>query len=134
MRRYLGTHGGLALALVAATLLARILIPGGFMPVARGHGVVVQMCTGAGAMTVALPVAEAPGKADHGADRKSDSRGASPCAFSGLGAPSLAGADPVLLGVALLFVLAAGLRPESQPVPRAVRRLRPPLRGPPVRH
>ena len=53
------------------------------------------------------------------------------CTYSALSMPSLHGVDALLLGLALVFILALGFAP-----PRALRfktlpHLRPPLRGPP---
>lgn len=137
MRQFFGTHARLALLLAACVLFARIVIPTGFMPMATPGGIVVQMCTGNGAMAL---VVDASGKeilvqdsdgSQNGNDGSGQKKGDGLCAFSGLGAPSLAGADAALLAVALLFVLTVGLRPLSPPLLHSVRRLRPPLRGPP---
>lgn len=118
-------HKWLASLLVACVLFAKVLIPAGFMPVVGSQGIVVQLCNGVGAETVTIAI---PGKSGPIDQNKADS----PCAFSGLAAPVLAGADPVQLALAILFILAMGLR-AAQPIAlRSRHHLRPPLRGPPA--
>lgn len=116
--------------LVTCVLFAKVIIPSGFMPVATSHGIVISICSGTGPMTMVMNI---PGL-EHG---KSDSDGhhgktEQPCAFSGLSAPSLAAADPILLAAAILFVLALGMRPLRLQSSTALPYLRPPLRGPPA--
>jgi hypothetical protein len=58
----------------------------------------------------------------------------SPCAFSALGHAALGGADPVLLALALVFVLALGFAPLVPAAPRrpafcALAAARPPALG-----
>jgi len=55
-----------------------------------------------------------------------------PCAFSGLSAPALGGADPLLLAAAIVFILAAAFRGEHKLVLRRGSYLRPPAQGPPA--
>ena len=111
----------------------KILVPAGFMPVVSGARVTIEICGGiAPAQTVMAPMtamtmpgmAHHPGKADH-QERKM------PCAFSGLTAPSLAAVDPVLLAIAIVFIVGLVFR-VTPAVPIAAQPyLRPPLRGPP---
>jgi hypothetical protein len=54
------------------------------------------------------------------------------CAFADLAVPAIAGADPAQLAAALLFILAAALFLCAALPPAQTRRLRPPLRGPPL--
>ncbi|WCT72426.1 hypothetical protein PQ455_12345 [Sphingomonas naphthae] len=129
LRRLLLTHRALTATLIALALLMKLLVPTGFMPVASGGGITVEICTGFGAqkMVMAIPgTAHRGGKADH---QKADM----PCAFAGLATPALAAIDPLLLAVAILFVMAMVFRVPVAPVVRGAARLRPPLRGPPAR-
>lgn len=90
----------------------------------------ISICTGYGPMKMmmTLPGTE---KGQPGSDHHDKPE--MPCGFSGLSMPSLAGADPILLAVAILFImLLAGRKPVQPPV-AAIFRLRPPLRGPPFR-
>jgi len=106
----------------------KVLVPAGFMPTMSGNTMIIQICSGYGPMIMAMPM---PGKEDSGkGDRQNKAE--MPCAFSGLSAPSLAAADPILLALAILFVMAAAIHvaiplPASSPA-----YLRPPLRGPPA--
>lgn len=126
-RRLALNHGRWAALLFCLALSLRILMPTGFMPVATGKALTVELCTGTGPASLVLHVPAAPGK-----DRDQGKPADQPCSFSALGIQSLAAADPVLLGAALLFAfLLALLVPESAPV-RDAAHLRPPLRGPPA--
>lgn len=118
---------GLLLALVLAM---KLLMPAGFMPtVADGH-IVITICSSSGPMKMVMAI---PGM-DHGTSDGEEHRdsAATPCAFSGLSAPLLAAADPVLLATAILFVMVLGLRNATPPVITASPHLRPPLRAPPT--
>lgn len=146
MRLFLLQHRALAAALFALALLVKLLVPAGYMPSASG-GIALQLCGGivpAPAVKPAQPAMHMPGMAHHAAVEPQDQHdghdgspehpGADmPCAFAGLALPSLAAVDPLLLAIALAFVVAAIFRATTT---RAVRRsphLRPYLRGPPVR-
>lgn len=127
-RMTVGHHWRLAIVLVAMTLFARIAVPSGFMPVATDHGIVMAICSGAGPVSAASAMAEMPqhkGKTDAGKPE-------SPCAFSGLAVPSLTGADPFLLMIALVFLMALGMLPSLRIALPDRHGLRPPLRGPPA--
>ncbi len=143
LRRLILTHNALAALVIAVALLMRAVVPAGFMPMLVEGRVVIALCSGFGPVP---PVMAAPAMAgmdhgaamgaDHGAhDRKDGGQHDNkpqPCAFSGLSAPSLSGADPVVLAIAIAFALTLGLRiVVALPARRAVR-LWPPLRGPPT--
>lgn len=131
LRRHCLRHRHLAAWLVVLALAARLLVPAGFMPVAANGGVTMMLCTGMGPVT-ATPHAM-PGMR-HGAPAKQDGHGKAeaPCAFSSVTAPTLGGADPLLLAAAILFVMAVAIRRRT-PLRMALREhLRPPLRGPPA--
>ncbi|WP_041391431.1 hypothetical protein [Sphingobium chlorophenolicum] len=120
-------HRWLAFMLVACVLFARVVIPSGFMPVTTGKHIVVQICNGTGPATVTMTIPSVP--APHDAQK---GKAESPCAFSGLGAPFLSGADPALLAGAIFFLIAMGLRAARPLALSSIDHLRPPLRGPPV--
>ena len=120
----------------------RLLIPTGYMLVASPAGLpTFAMCSGYGAV---LPAAAAH-EAGHGAHdghattgggehhgQQHDAKEQPPCAFAGVATAALAATDPLLLAIALFFILAAGFRlPVRAPV-TASPFLRPPLRGPPA--
>ena len=129
LRRLALNNRVLASALLALAMMMKVLVPSGFMPTLDHGQIVISICSGTGPMTMVMTVPGLehgkPGESQHGKSEQ-------PCAFSGLSAPSLAAADPVLLALAILFVMALALRPM---VPTAVQKrphLRPPLRGPPA--
>src|SRR6478752_7235787 len=103
LRRHFLRHRALAGWIVAAALLMKLLIPAGYMPGMSGNSMIIQICSGYGPMTLNMPI---PGK-EQGQDHQ-QSKAEMPCAFSGLSAPTLAAADPVLLALAILFVMVMG--------------------------
>lgn len=122
---------------IVVALAMKAVVPAGFMPMLVEGRVVIALCSGSGPVTAIADMGHHGAMAaHHGGHGKPDApqhdNKPQPCAFSGLTAPSLAGADPVVLAIAVAFVLALGLRvvaalPATRPV-----RLRPPLRGPPA--
>ena len=129
LRRHFLRHRALAGWIVAAALLMKLLVPAGYMPTLSGNSVIIQICSGYGPMTMAMPI---PGKEDSSGQGDHQGKAEMPCAFSGLSAPSLAAADPQLLALAILFVIVMGAR-FIVPLPAASpAHLRPPLRGPPL--
>ena len=118
--------------LVVAALALKLLVPTGFMPIAGADGTItVQICSGLAMApkTMTIAVSGMPGgQGEHRSPASADT----PCAFAGLMMPMVAGADPLLLAVAIAFVMAivASLAPRAWFASPA--RLRPPLRGPPL--
>lgn len=121
-------HRRLAGLLLALALLAKIMIPGGFMPVVTSDGLVLELCSGMERTQAPMAM---PGMAGDHHDQKGD-KAESPCSFAGLTAPVIAGADPALLAIAVLFIVALGRVAERRVVLPYRHALRPPLRGPPV--
>ena len=131
LRRHFLRHRALAGWIVAAALLMKLLVPAGYMPTMSGNSMIIQICSGYGPMTMAMPIpGPIPGQ-DHGQDHQ-QGKAEMPCAFSGLSAPTLAAADPILLALAILFVMVAGTRFIVPRPARSPAHLRPPLRGPPL--
>ncbi len=131
VRVFLTANNRLVLLLVVLALFAKALIPTGYMVGNASKVLTVQLCVdGSGATkstTIAIPMGkESPGQSDsHG---KTDGT----CAFSSLSMASMAAADPVLLDLALAFILLLGFAALASPRLRAITHLRPPLRGPPA--
>ncbi len=127
LRALLRARCHLALALVVLALAARLLVPAGIMPGSGDRVLTVQICADA----TGLPKAQLlviPGKpAPH-----EDSSAKGTCAFAGLAAPALSGADPVLLALALAFILSLGLALAAPALPVRYPRFQPPSRGPPA--
>lgn len=131
LRRLVASHRVVAGAILALALVMKLLLPAGFMSTVADGQMVVRMCSGTGPMTMVMHL---PGLAQGKADREGHhDKHEQPCAFAGLSTPSLAAADPILLALAILFVLAMGVRPLAAPTRAAPPYLRPPLRGPPAR-
>lgn len=132
--------------LCAATLMLRLLVPGGYM-IGSDHGrVAMLLCpgvampmTGGSSANAAMPggpqhtMVSRTGGTEHHDHRPSRHQGVDqPCAFAGLSAAMLGPIDPVLLLGLIGFILRRGVLPSGQVVPRDVRHVRPFLRGPPV--
>lgn len=129
LRLLLLRHRAFAAWLVAAALLMKVLVPAGFMPVVSAGSITIELCSGYGPqkLTVAMP-------GMHHQQHKPDHQGKEmPCGFSGLSAPSLAATDPLLLGVAIAFIIATIFLIATPNAVRTPAFLRPPLRGPPTR-
>jgi len=118
LRALLLRHRRLAALLLAAALCLRTLVPAGYMPAAATQSVVVSICHGAGAAEVTIPVKKSLSAAER-------------CAFADLQLPMLGAADPVLLALALAFILALWLAAPAPLLLRGRPHWRPPLRGPP---
>lgn len=129
-RAFLRTNRRLALALVALALVIKALVPPGYMlSGSLGDGarvLTVAICADAsGAPTTKQITLPADGKSAH-------AKAEGTCVWGLLAMAALAGADVVLLALALAFILALGLA-RSRPAARSQRTyLRPPLRGPPA--
>lgn len=123
-----------AFLLLALTLAVKALVPAGTMVSAEAKVLTIRMCNDAqlaagtaiaSARTLAVPIKQVKPGAQHG-------KAEGVCAYAALSMASLAGADPALLALALLFILASGFAPLAAPAPRRSAYLRPPLRGPPA--
>ena len=127
LRRYFLRHRALAAWLVALALLMKVLVPTGYMLGMSDGSITVELCSGYGPMTMSTP-----GMAHHGGDKSDHGKAEQPCAFSGLSAPSLAAADPILLALALAFIIATAFRAPIPVLVQARAFLRPPTTGPPA--
>jgi len=128
LRLHLRRHRVSALLLFAAAMLVKALVPAGYMPVVAGHSISLALCSGFGPEKMAMSM---PGMQRHRGDADHSGRSDMPCGFAGHAAPSMAGADPVLLVLAVAYVVATLFR-----IPIAGRSyrfsyLRPHPRGPP---
>ena len=140
-RLVLGYHSA-ALLLLALTMAARLLVPGGFMPMMTAQGVRVLPCSGW------MPASTSPaaGAIGHHAESGVIHGGRShpagtpdhldksevPCAFAGLALPSLSGADPLVLALLVAFIVAVGIRVPVGVVRPSVTRPWPPAHAPPA--
>lgn len=144
-RRLAANHRLLAVLIVAAALMVRILMPVGFMPVVEQGRIAIIFCSGVEPQPspTAMPGMAHPAMAgmSHGAlaaqspatpNEPAGSKADTPCAFASLAMPALSGADPLLLTLALAFLMLLAVGTPSQANLQAAVRLRPPLRGPPA--
>jgi hypothetical protein len=120
----------LALLLVVVALAMKALVPGGYMLGAQSQILTVSICADSSGQHVTRQIVVL--RQNGVEDTTSQHAKSGPCAFSVLGMEGLAGADPVLLALALAFILAIGLAPLAAPTFQARTHLRPPLRGPPL--
>lgn len=119
------------LVLLALALAVKALLPAGYMISATGERfLTVTICADASGTPKQMQIAISD-KDDAGGDHSEAADKGQPCAFSGLGHAALSGVDPVLLAVALAFILLVWLAPLRAPPARDIPFLRPPLRGPP---
>lgn len=143
--RHLLAQRHLALLIVGAALLLKLLVPTGYMIGARDGQLSVIVCPGVvPAPAVGHPqmsthhqMAAPQVAADHGAPMRHDGSGQHgqvemPCAFAGLSAAALGAIDPIQLAGLIAFVLAIGFAAVVVPVVVRPVYLRPPLRGPPA--
>lgn len=131
--RHLLAQRWLAAALLAAALLLKLLVPGGYM-IASDHGrLSIIACSGTGPVTP--PMTMHGDMAGHGTDdgeSKDHGKAEMPCTFAGLSSPALGAIDPVQLASLVAFILALGLVLAILPMQSRRIWLRPPLRGPPL--
>ena len=131
IRALLHTRHATAMFLIALALMAKALVPPGYM-LGSNEGartITVQLCadTAASSTTITIPIAgETDGQGKH------HKAAESPCAFTALSDASLASVSPVLLADALEYIITLGFAPVSVPALQGFFHLRPPLRGPPA--
>jgi hypothetical protein len=128
------------LVLCLAALALRLLIPAGHMPVIDAGGLAIVACPDAAApMAVPrdrdTPPHHARTHRTGGHDDRHDDGdrgGGQVCAFAGLSAPLLGGADPLLLVAVLAWIAATALAMRPLRIVRRTPHLRPPPQGPPA--
>ena len=133
IRTFLLRHRAMAFAVLALALAMKAIVPAGTMIGTASKVLTIRICddtqmAAAASATktrdIVIPMKGEPA----GKHSKADGT----CAFGALSFASLAGADPIQLALALLFILATGFAALVQPAPRRTAHLRPPLRGPPT--
>lgn len=136
IRAFLVRHRSAALLLLALALAVKALVPAGTMVSAQSKVLTISICndaqiaanaaaTAAPARALAVPFKQVDPSARHG-------KAEGTCPYAALSLAGLPGADPALLALALLFILASGFATIAAPAPRRSAYLRPPLRGPPA--
>ncbi len=120
----------IALLLIVAALALKAVIPAGYMVDQNAKVFTVTVCNGElGPVKVQHIVI--PAKKGEHEPSQHDGK-AMACPYSALAMASIGGADPLLLALALVFILQLGFNSASQPLPARLVHLRPPLRGPPA--
>ena len=129
LRAFLMRHCALALLVVMAALCMKIVVPTGFMIGQDSKVLTVQICNDAfgnhSVKQLVIPMKD-------GGSESGSKQGKAECPFASLSMASMTGADPVLLALALAFILALGFAHTPIPFSKRVPYLRPPLRGPPA--
>lgn len=131
LRALVRDHRRLAGLLIGLALLMKALVPAGYMAKAEGRVLTIAVCADASnGQTVKHIMVPVSGKSsdNHADHAKADGT----CAFSSLAMGAVGGADPLLLLIALSFILLLGFAPAAPPLHDRRANLRPPLRGPPV--
>ncbi len=132
LRRLLLAHRHVAALICVAAFALKLMVPAGYM-VSSDHGrIAITICSGVAlpSMNMAMPGMHGD-MADHGKS-KEHGKPEIPCAFISLSAQALGAVDPILLIIAITFVISMGLRFIARPTIAALSHLRPPLRGPPA--
>jgi len=122
----IGRQAALLLAVLFA-LFMRAVIPAGYMPEQQSTGWVISLCSGQGVKMVIVDHDGQPVEQDTNSDGAQ-----SACIFTNLAAPALLAAPPVLLALAVAYIMARGFAPTIEAARRLAERLRPPLRAPPI--
>jgi hypothetical protein len=125
-RAFLLSHRALAALLVAMALCVKAMVPAGYMLGADTRTITVQICADSLGRQITKQI-----EIGHKDDQKA--KPDTSCAFSTLHHGAMGGADPILLALALLFILAMGFAPQHPAFRQRIAYLRPPLRGPPAR-
>jgi hypothetical protein len=130
LRQTLRAHRQWAMLLVALALAVKALVPAGFMVAPDASVFTVTICADASGehATQRLVVPHRASPEELGTQHAKSAA----CPFSALDMAGTAGADPILLALALAFILAIGFAPSTVPELAALRHVRPPLRGPPA--
>jgi len=123
-------HRAWAMALLALALMMRAMVPAGYMTQASSHELVVQICSNSANSTQSTYRLAIPSK-EHGSPKHGAEHAKATCAFSSLNHAALGGADPILLAIAFLFILALGFQAQRALPLGAIANVRPPVRGPP---
>lgn len=129
LRAFFLRRRSVALFVVLAALCLKTLVPAGFMIGIEGKALTVRICNDAvsahAIKQIAIPMKEGSG----GSGLK---QAKAECPYTALSMAALSGADPVLLALAIAFIVALGFAPSPVRPARRALYLRPPLRGPPV--
>lgn len=130
MRHFLLIRHRITFAVIAMALAMKALVPAGFMIETRDHVLTIAICADASSGHVVAKQIVIPGKSAGG--QLAAGKSGEACPFSALSMVGASAVDPALLVVALAFILLQGFLPLVAPRVTSARRIRPPLRAPPV--
>ncbi len=130
VRQFLLFRHRMVIVVIALALAMKALVPAGYMVETRNHVLTIAICADASSGHVLSKQVVIPGKPAQGQPAQAKSGEA--CAFSSLAMAGLSGASPALLALALAFILLLGFAAVATPRVTVTRRIRPPLRAPPV--
>lgn len=125
MRHLIGLRRSLAAAIILMALMARLLVPAGYMPVAGGS--TLTICTGQGMLTIVVPT---PADRHQGAIPEAGG-GAAICDYAPLGLMATGAGELPQLYIASVAVLVPALLLLVAQPSLSSPFLRPPLRAPP---
>lgn len=131
LRAFLLAHRSLALLVLALALCAKAMVPAGYMFASSPDRVLMVTLCGDPSGAVHTAQIVIPGKAPASGYADAASKN-SPCAFAGLSDVGLGGVDPLLLALAIAFILLLGFAPLRAPAPRTLAFFIPPSCGPPA--
>lgn len=117
-------------AVIALAISMKALVPAGYMIDTRDHVLTITICADATSGHIISKQIVIPGKPVQG--QSGQAKNSEVCAFSGLAMAGVSGADPALLAQALAFILLLGFAAVAPLRITSARRIRPPLRAPPV--
>ncbi len=124
------------MAIVGLALCLKALVPTGFMIGSENGGVGIEICGGQMGGAALLEALEARGvhmpMAHGSADKASHERASQMCPYGALGMAMDTPLPPVLLALAIAFLLATGFAAQRRITLTAWRYRSPPPRGPPV--
>lgn len=132
-RHSVANRPGLAALVLALALMMRLFLPAGTMLSAQSTVLTVTICTDAtqGPQVRQMVIPMAPKGGHSGGQTGGHAKDGGTCSFGALSMAAI-GADPILLALALAFIVALGLHVPAAARVLAAERLRPPLRGPPL--
>lgn len=138
LRGHVHRHRWLAAALIIMTLLITILVPAGYMPSMVDGAFVMRPCDGQRVLNPMADMVMPSGdhahadRPDHHDGDGSPDRLNTPCVFSSLSTPALSPVDPLLLAIAIAFIIATVFRVTPPRIAHRNLYLRPPSQGPPA--
>ena len=125
-------YRALAVAVLVMALAMKALVPTGMMlGTDAGRGVTIRLCDGVAdsARAVTLTIGHG-GPDQHDGGKQAPDHQA--CPYTALAHHALGGADPILLALALAFIVMLGFRALSPPALRRAARWLPPAHAPPL--